>query len=345
MYTSVSSPTKRAMGLRLAAITFATSALFHTGAQAAEVASMSLDLTQLQIQVRSLDPTSLVTPAYTITSGSLSTGLPVEHNFVNATFGTVLKPEQYVIDTQAVAARLLPTDSAPFTSSDGSRTISVSPTRIAMTTSVSDTVVENAGWSQQQFNSVEVHLDTGVSTKDPQYGSEDEVNEWLITLPAQTQLSFSGQLNQSLSMDVDRLSQLLSPYANSEFMPTFGIEAGLTADYAYFTVGDNGVQTDGVQSVYLVSAHQYDFDSGGAVRAWGNGPASQQSEVFSMDLVNDSDLTRQYLLHFTALQSAYMNFNGRLPAETSVVPETATWALMGLGLVGLGHLRRRRMPS
>jgi hypothetical protein len=127
--------------------------------------------------------------------------------------------------------------------------------------------------------------------------------------------------------------------------PGAGISAFRLADFGYGYLKDADWRIDGLGSVAADTARLFNvanYPSGDINFLFGNGIAPDSSSRFFF-LHTDAtaySLSARYDLLTTGAQSLSGTF-----ATFAPVPEASTFAMMGLGLLGIGMLRRSRRPD
>lgn len=157
------------------------------------------------------------------------------------------------------------------------------------------------------------------------------------TLSAHTRMVITGDLTMSMQMDSAAISALYvnlpgawNLTANASFRPYVSTDSGVTlqtnamSTYSDPTWGFNAQYWD-----WSAGATQSFTGSGaGALSAFNELPGGH----FEMEIVNNGDTDANFSLNSIAYTHAII----------SAVPESGTWALMALGLVGIAAAARRR---
>jgi hypothetical protein len=333
------------------AVAMATFIAFGTAnaqTQTQTIASMRLDLSDLKVDVASLVPGEPTQPLISLFYPQPSPDDSANANGLQSVIwrGTPYTPTYS--DRVSVAGSLLPTESLVRTSADGLSQVSISPTAISMSTALTDQSVQSLvpsygdGFDQRFVTAVKLDntLIYGTTSADPMY--------WQVTLAPQSQLTLSGVAKMALNMDVDRMGAILSPLADVGSRPSAILVAGLSLSAVSYDPVE-GFPISNVSAPF--SEIQYDFDTSQNVLLSASGPDVNKEESFSLKLLNDRDVEQMYYLQFTAVNEAVFIKNGRPElvdgdlGNTTVVPEPSTYALMGLGLVGLSVVARQRRRS
>lgn len=158
-----------------------------------------------------------------------------------------------------------------------------------------------------------------------------------LTLSAHTRMLITGDLVMSMQMDSAAISAL---YANLPGAWTLTTEASFSPHVS--TTSDVALQTDATgvysDSMFGVTAQYWGWSAGVTQSFTGSGAGTLSAfnelpgSHFQMEIVNNGDTDANFSLNSIAYTHAII----------SAVPESGTWALMGLGLVGIAAATRRR---
>lgn len=317
-------------------------------AQAQAVASSQLDLSQLQVEVISLvtgEPTVL--PSISLFSTLDPSGSdPVTGGLQSLLWRGTAQTASFM-DRIPVTSALWPTEDLVHLSPDGVSQTSIGPSAISMSATLTEQTVQSIlpGYgtdADQRFVSL-VSLGENAEFYGGSLGNADA---WQVTLAPKSQLTMSGVSNVSLNMDLERASRLLSPLADSESTPSLVLVAGL---YLNARILD---PVDGV-SAYNVDMPgaevQYFFDTDRTFQWIGvnTSPVVQTQNNFGLTLRNELDVEKTFLVDMLAYNETILFRSGRPEVidggeVLSPIPEPSTYALMGLGLVGLSVVTRQR---
>ena len=156
-----------------------------------------------------------------------------------------------------------------------------------------------------------------------------------FTLGAHSQLTLSGTLSFDKLLDVRELAQssVLSETLGAGRQVHFASEAGI-----YLSLRDpsgTSYPSDAERTASFVQSLGGYFNID---KTWVELPSSSDPKIFSFTVTNDTDAAITRELGFTTLAS--------MSLRVQAIPEPSTWALMGLGLVGIASVvRRQRLTS
>ncbi len=312
----VSSPT-RTLGLSLMGVAIAS---FSAWAQAADAVTSRLDITGI----------SYTASAYGASTGTAPTvvmgGAPLKAYFF----------QEYDYSQAALPSAV---------SADGTRQVQMDASSWSMTSQVSDQDVANlwahdpmpgaanAGRLGVQISSVPPELLVPLSS-DP--------NDYLqVTLSPHSQLTWSATMDLSIALDPQLLADTLQSQATDTVHPALQMAGVFYGNALPIGASDEQVAVLNAQGFDAINegvAISLEFDAQG--RWTQDGTPGHTARELHLTLYNPFDTELTYGLDlFAAQELAFFRNNAQL--DPTSVPEPGTWALMGLGLVGLALCKRR----
>ncbi|MEY4765983.1 MAG: hypothetical protein RI907_2656 [Pseudomonadota bacterium] len=332
-------------------------------AHAGTVATLNYQIDQFQVQVSGLDGQSLAIPVDAVKwSNDAGTWVPASSasqlRYFAAPWGAAGQPiNPDNVTLVPVSGTILPAAPATLNSADGVSQSTFTPNSYQTSMTVSSDMVAAGNQTIVKTNDdMRWVSEAGMTAGSYPAGSVGDGEGWMFTLPAQSRIQLSGVAQLGLDMDVPTLQGMLGSFATAADRRSLAIDNGLrmsispVQEYSFGGVPQGGY-------IDFSAEIAYDFDAMGAERMVGESASSHHTRSFMMDVVNDSDEAVTYVLDMHIWQEAVVASNGRLPegypwvtppglttdgVASSTVPEPATYALMGLGLVGLAAVTRRR---
>lgn len=162
------------------------------------------------------------------------------------------------------------------------------------------------------------------------------LHDQAFVLSPRTAITFTAEADIAHSVVVPSGSVIREPYVQNGYFDWAPIQVD---GKAFLTVGNDAASAlnssppcwgDGCKSMDYLQDFMRSYDTGERVH----------DKLLSLTVTNDSGSALSKTL------SAVAFTNGYATAPLSLVPEPATWAMMGVGMVGLGmSVRRRRRVS
>jgi PEP-CTERM motif len=260
-------------------------------------------------------------------------------------------------DQVSVTSALLPTQTVMRSIADGSSLTSITPTSISLGTTLTEQALDALASTdgppvgQRYFSSVSFGRNADLSIGVPvnsnsNSNSNSNGNAWRVTLAPQSQLTLSGVVTTAFSMDVEGVSRLLSPLAQTQALYTLFFSAGANFSAAVIDPDEGGFVIAPANPLLFV---QYFFDTDGAyqLKDRQSGPVVRKQNSLTLTLVNDQDVEKSFQVGFLSVNDLFTVVSGRGSSENGFelvrdIPEPSTYALMGLGLVGLSVVARQR---
>ncbi|MEY4765985.1 MAG: hypothetical protein RI907_2658 [Pseudomonadota bacterium] len=296
---------------------------------AATVASSQLSLSDLRFDIASIDAQATQSPAYALS------GPPMQAYFFGGT-----NPGSTAL--------------WPATSTDGTRQVQGSPESWTMSLNVSGEQLTTV-WNTPGLDNPRWYvLGSQVSVARPFSNYPSDMGSFepqLVTLSPRSVLTISGRAEVHNQVDVQAITELLSPYNTDQVRPYFMLGARVSVDSAIWA--DEPTEQELAALGEFPPEWLSMFDQSGTYLGFGfdaNGQMPAPTEGFDIPLelqsfrgtiVNPFDREMTFRLDFLGSQELAM-FEGEVLPSSSTVPEPGAWALMGLGLVGLAVASRRR---
>jgi PEP-CTERM motif len=296
-------------------------------AQAADVYSAQLDITDIRYAVSAYGDTNGGTPTVTMGGAPLSAHFYQEYGYSQATTPSAVSP-------------------------DGTRQVQLGSDAWSMRNGASQQDVAEL-WAAPftPGNPGQGRLGVMVSTLPPEQfvlPSSEPADYIQFTLSPHSQLDWSATMSFSMALDAQAMADTLKVHATDTIHPM--LFAGGVFYGTPFPIGLDEAQMD-VLNALGYSEIQQSFEVALEFDAQGNwtmvGEPGQGQRQLSTTLYNPFDTEITYAMSIFAGQEMvfYRNDLGFNPLGP--VPEPGTWALMGLGLVGIGlaGLKRRSAPT
>jgi PEP-CTERM motif len=324
MHTSVSRGATRALRFTLIGAAVAS---FVMSAQAADLYDAQLDITDIRYAVSAYGDTKGITPTVTMGGAPLSAYFYQEYGYSQAAASSAVSP-------------------------DGTRQVQLGSDAWSMRNRASQQDVAEL-WAAPftPGNPGQGRLGVMVSALAPEQfvtPSADPADYIQITLSPHSQLDWSATMTSSMVLDAPSLADTLKVHASDTIRPS--LHAGGVFYGTPFPIGLDEAQMD-VLNALGYNEIQQSFEVVLEFDAQGNwtmtGEPGQGQRQLSTTLYNPFDTEITYAMSIFAGQEMvfYRNDLGFNPLGP--VPEPGTWALMGLGLVGIGlaGLKRRSAPT
>lgn len=238
----------------------------------------------------------------------------------------------------AVSGVPFPTGSIQLDSADGIQHISTGPGSISVSTSLSNKDQMISAWSDARQNPTtrvaavsmtpEVPYEGGGTGGFPLSGLS-KADVWLVTVSPRTTLSITGKMTGTTTVDTFAAASQGLADAASTLGKNLGGTVFWNLDLGYGDAEHGNTELDsngysGYLSFNYPEGYQY---------ARTEGPYDGRLEL---DLSNTSNTSHTYWLRFAAVSGLYTTLG------VDVVPEPGTRSFMGLGLLALCALSKRR---
>lgn len=327
---------------------------------AADIGSASIGVNNLTIRLIDLDANDGITPGITWTNGatidaSLTTHIPPS---IDDEIYPVLNADYYI--TQRTGSLTVPF-AAPgswqpfsFSSSDSRQALTISPDSLSMKATLNadqlgTTTAKSKGVSSLGNGQMALYQWTYTYTMGGSQISFDAAAPGYITTPfsltPNTSMVVEGAISSTLSVDTSFLRSYLSDHPDVPMSPTGeNVRMARTTASQVFAASNARlwVMPEGGEAQRFYFSSEVTMDPS----AWVDNVdiyTSTETQAFSY-IVNNTDRNKSLKVH--------LNFSGNASVNQTIithdffetraaVPEPATYALMGLGLVGMALVRRR----
>jgi hypothetical protein len=326
------------MSKRLSATVVALALACTQAAQAADpIATSSFELSTLAYSLKSLDLTGQSTPGFRFelvpgvtgpgTGTGTGTGTTGQLGFAAGAFSVPMTGE--VKGLLTLAPGVLPTGQASQASANGLASYAATPDAIRGSVSV------NAAQLAQELASRprEEGLRVGA-------GIDSVIDQpWRIVLAPHTSITWSGHITQHVTVNELALRAQLAPYHDSQTSTDVMLFSSVSLAMTDLDPGLLAANPDPSVGSYLDASFSYDP---AYIHTPQELPADQAIDLrpFSFTLVNTLNVAAGGTFYLSAVSGFGVAMSSNAP-----VPEPATWALMGLGLAGLGWASRGRRPT
>ena len=328
------------MGLRPASLALAAALCFGSSAQAAVdplVAQASVTLSGLSFQLIDLTPGDGIAPSLTFqTEGVIDSW--------NSVYDEA--SDSWLHSGPTYSNSLLPSTPVNYTSPDGLSTVTSTANSVTLQSQLPLSQIlpplnppDGSGTGDYVYNGIGSNTDLAVGAPYPgEYQS--------FTLGAGTGLVLRGTLSRHITLDSGAIQSAMEANGYDTWSLNGGGGGGAT-----FMMAAQSSEWFDAEGNYtggsLLQANQLElFDS----RSMEHGAGLDNTmllldgaQAFEFTVVNfgDSDLTGLIALQLTVGSDVSL-YAQRFSGITPAIPEPSTYALMGLGLVGIAAVARRR---
>lgn len=301
----------------------------------AAIATMTSSFTDFKYELRSLDAEPVSAPTVTFQAVTVQSEPTQALINIDKAFGVLQTDANGTITDTATMVSGAPwaTGSVQSTSSDGTLSASVTPTGLNTSGSFS------AAYAASKLGST--NFDNGNIAVGAKAGIAQDADGIAFTLSPHSAITFTGLMQASMRLDTAALNEVSKAFYDGVRTPFVSVGAfnyinvaSLPEDLSTMANWDTQEASLGVLEAFT---YQPDVAGGLVVKS--------DEKAFSITVENTRDTALVGVFNlFTGTQTNWYRNTIGAPeiSVTPSVPEPGTYALMGLGLMGLSVVARQR---